>query len=99
MTPQFRLLAGLVLAGLISCAAFSADPPVPIKPPPPKTDLHRLTNKELLAQATDLLQKASLAYQAQLRELATLERSLDRAHKRNEEVKVPPPPSNGDNES
>jgi hypothetical protein len=95
MTLRFRLLAGLALASLISCAAFSADPPAPVKTPPPKTDLHRLDNKALLAQATALLQKASCAYLAQLRELVTLERSLERARKRSEEVKVPPPPANG----
>src|SRR5262245_40117401 len=95
MTLRYRLLAGLALAGLIRCAAFSADPPAPVKTPPPKTDLHRLANKELLAQAAALLQKASLAYLAQLRELATLERALDRARKRSEEVKVPPPLANG----
>jgi len=50
MTLQFRLLAGLALASLISCAAFSADPPAPVKTPPSKTDLHRLANKELLGR-------------------------------------------------
>ena len=95
MTPRFRLLAGLALAALISCAAFSAEPPAPVQTPPSRTDLHRLASKELLAQATALLEKASLAYLAQLRELVTLERSLDRARKRSEEVKVPPPPANG----
>src|SRR5262249_42333278 len=95
MTPRFRLLAGLALAGLISCAAFSAAPPAPAQTPPSKTDLHRLANKELLAQATALLDKASLAHLAQQRELVTLERLLDRARKRSEEVKLPPPPANG----
>ena len=91
MTPRFRLLAGLALAALISCAAFSAEPPAPVQTPPSRTDLHRLASKELLAQATALHEKASLAYLAQLRELVTLERSLDRARKRIEDVKVPPP--------
>lgn len=96
MLLRLRWLAGLALAGLISCAAFSADPPAPVQPPPSKIDLHRLGNKELLAQAAALRDQASLAYLAQLRELVTLERSLDRARKRSEEVKVPPPlPANG----
>jgi hypothetical protein len=95
MTLRFRLLAGLALAGLISGAAFSEDPPAPVKTPPAKTDIHRLDNKELLAQATSLLQKGAFAYLAQLRELAALERALDRARKRSEEVKVPPPPASG----
>src|SRR5262249_33592266 len=95
MTLRFRLLAGLAFAGLISGVAFSADPPAPAEPPPSKIDIHRLDNKELLAQANSLLRKASLAYLAQLRELVTLERSLDRARKRSEEVKVPPPPTTG----
>jgi small-conductance mechanosensitive channel len=95
MNLRYRLPAALTLAGLISCAAFSADPPAPAKAPPPKADLHRLDNKELLARATALLQKASLAYLAQRRELATLERALTSAGKRSAEVQVPPPPVNG----
>src|SRR5262245_23293068 len=95
MNLRYRLPAALALAGLITCAAFSADPPAPTKAPPPKADLHRLDNKELLARATALLQKASLAYLAQRRELATLERALNRARKRSAEVQVPPPPVNG----
>src|SRR5262245_39548644 len=94
MTPRFRLRAGPGRPGPSSWAAFSADPPAPVQTRPAKADLHRLGNKELLAQATALLEKASFAYLAQLRELVTLERSLDRARKRSEEANVPPLPAN-----
>src|SRR5690349_20169172 len=95
MTAPWRRLAGLALAGLIGCAAFGADPPAPVTTPPAKADLHRLANKELLARATALLEKASFAYLAQRRALVTLERALARARKRSEEVRVPAPPANG----
>jgi small-conductance mechanosensitive channel len=82
-----------------STSPAKADPPAPMEPAkspaPAKIDLHRLKNEELLAKATALLDKASQTYLAQLRELATLERALDRARKRTEDVKVPPPPPNG----
>src|SRR5262245_32919308 len=98
-TQRSRPAHALVLACLIAAVAGGADPPAPLPPPkvdtPQKVDVHRLKNEDLLAAATALMEKASQAHLAQRRELATRERSLDRARKLTEAVQVPPPPANG----
>ena len=66
MTQGYCRRAGFALAGLIACAAAGADPQEAVKNPPQKIALHRLENKELLAQAAALLEKASGTHAAQL---------------------------------